>query len=108
ASLELAEHIAESTKPLQALTEPMPSLVTHYGEAYNGSILGCGTGYYSSDNPTIVAVGPALYAQIPCGTLLQICGEGGCIVGQRQDACPGCSPVLFDLSESAFAAVCGI
>src|SRR5690606_9708657 len=38
----------------------------------------------------------------------QICGEGGCIVGQRQDACPGCSPVLFDLSESAFAAVCGI
>ena len=108
ASLELAEHIAESVRPPVPATDPMPSLVTHYGEAFNGNVLGCGTGYYSSDNPTIVAVSPALYAQIPCGTLLQICGDGGCIVAQRQDACPGCSPVLFDLSEAAFAAVCGV
>jgi hypothetical protein len=85
----------------------MPSIVTHYGEAYNGSVLGCGTGLYESDNPTIVAVGPELYSEIPCGTLLQICGDGGCIVAQRQDACPGCAPILFDLSEAAFAAVCG-
>jgi hypothetical protein len=86
----------------------MQSLVTHYGEQYNGKILGCGNDYYSSDNPTIVAVSPHWEGQMPCGTLLQICGEGGCIVAHRQDSCPGCSPVLFDLSESAFAAVCGV
>jgi hypothetical protein len=86
----------------------MQSLVTHYGEQYNGRILGCGNDYYSSDNPTIVAVGPDWEGTMPCGTLLQICGSGGCIVAQRQDACPGCSQALFDLSESAFAAVCGV
>jgi hypothetical protein len=107
ASMELAEHIAESVQPPTAITAPMPSLVTHYGEAFNGSILGCGTGHYSSDNPTIVAVGPGREGEMPCGTLLQICGYGGCITAQRQDACPGCSPIVFDLSESAFAAVCG-
>jgi hypothetical protein len=107
ASRELAEHIAASIEPPTPITEPMASLVTHYGESFNGSILGCGTGYYSSDNPSIVAVGPARDGEMPCGTLLQICGSGGCITAQRQDACPGCSPILFDLSESAFAAVCG-
>jgi hypothetical protein len=107
ASMELAEHIAESVQPLTTVTAPMPSLVTHYGEAFNGSILGCGTGYYSSDNPTIVAVSPAREGEMPCGTWLEICGYGGCITAQRQDACPGCSASLFDLSESAFAAVCG-
>jgi hypothetical protein len=107
ASMEMAEHIAESVQPPTALTAPMPSLVTHYGESFNGSILGCGTGYYSSDNPTIVAVSPAREGEMPCGTLLQICGYGGCITAQRQDACPGCSAILFDLSESAFLAVCG-
>ncbi len=68
--------------------------------------MGCG-GVYSSDNPTIVAVSPARYAELPCGTQLQICGAGGCITGVRQDACPGCSANMFDLSESGFAAVCG-
>ncbi len=86
----------------------MPSLVTHYGESYNGQILGCGNGYYSSDNPTIVAVSPARYGEMPCGTQLQICGAGGCIIAVRQDACPGCSASLFDLSESAFMSVCGV
>ena len=108
ASLDLAEHMAASALPPTPVTEPMPSLVTHYGEAYNGNVLGCGTGLYSSDNPTIVAVGPERDGEIPCGTLLHICGGGGCIVAQRQDACPGCAPILFDLSESAFSAVCGV
>jgi hypothetical protein len=86
---------------------PTQSLVTHYGESYNGQTLGCGTGLYSSDNPTIVAVSPAREGEMPCGTQLQICGAGGCIIALRQDSCPGCSASLFDLSESAFAAVCG-
>lgn len=108
AGVQLLEHVTSAVRPPQAVTPPMHSLVTHYGEQYNGQILGCGNGYYASDNPTIVAVGPEWEGQMPCGTLLQICGAGGCIVAQRQDSCPGCSPILFDLSESAFATVCGV
>jgi hypothetical protein len=106
-SFDLAEHIAHAVRPPEAVEAPRQALVTHYGESYNGQVLGCGTGYYDSNNPTIVAVGPALYGQMPCGTLLQICGAGGCIIAKRQDACPGCVASLFDLSESAFAGVCG-
>lgn len=81
--------------------------VTHYGESYNGQPLGCGTGDYSSADVTIVAVSPARYNEWPCGTRFAICGPGGCISATRQDACPGCSPSLLDLSEAGFAAVCG-
>jgi hypothetical protein len=79
---------------------------TAYGPAYNGQKMGCG-GVYSSDNPTILAVSPARYAQWPCGTQLQVCGPAGCLIVTRQDACPGCYANLVDLSEAGNAAVCG-
>ena len=81
--------------------------MTHYGESYNGQPLGCGTGDYNSDDPTIVAVSPARYAEWPCGTRLTICGPAGCIEATRQDACPGCSANVVDLSEAGFGAVYG-
>jgi hypothetical protein len=80
---------------------------TAYGPSYNGQVLGCGTGYYASDDPTIMAVGPSRYADWPCGTQIQVCGPAGCIVVTRQDGCPGCYANLVDLSEAANAAVCG-
>lgn len=81
---------------------------THYGEAYQGGVLGCGTGYYDTDNPDIVAVGPGRYTEWPCGTKLRVCGPAGCIVVTRHDACPGCSPNVLDLSEAGNRRVCGI
>ena len=81
--------------------------VTHYGESYQGQSLGCGTGVYRSDDPTIIAVGPARYGEWPCGTHLRICGPAGCIEATRQDACPGCSANVWDLAEAGFGAVCG-
>jgi len=107
-TLDLIEHVSSAVRPPTPVTPPMKALVTHYGESYNGQVLGCGYGLYSSDNPTIVAVSPERYGEMPCGTMLQICGDGGCIIATRQDACPGCSGSLFDLSESAFAGVCGV
>ena len=80
---------------------------THYGAQFNGRPLGCGTGFYSSSNAAIVAVGPSRYREWLCGTQLSICGTAGCIVGVRHDACPGCGPYLVDLSEAGIALVCG-
>jgi hypothetical protein len=80
---------------------------THYGPSFNGQPLGCGNGVYSSHDPSIVAVSPARYAEWPCGTQLQVCGPGGCVVATRQDACPGCHPNVVDLSEAANSIVCG-
>jgi hypothetical protein len=68
--------------------------------------MGCG-GVYASEDETIVAVGPEREAQLPCGTLLAVCGPGGCVLAVRQDGCPGCGPGVFDLSEAGLARVCG-
>jgi len=82
--------------------------VTHYGVQYNGRSMGCrGSGVYSSDDPSIIAVGPSRYREWGCGTMFQVCGAAGCIIGMRRDACPGCGPNHLDLSESGIAAVCG-
>jgi hypothetical protein len=93
--------------------EPAPSTpiirgwATHYGESYQGGVLGCGTGYYDTDNPDIVAVGPSRYAEWPCGTQLRVCGPAGCTIVTRHDSCPGCSPNVLDLSEAGNKLVCG-
>jgi hypothetical protein len=81
--------------------------VTHYGESYQGGVLGCGTGYYESNNPEIVAVGPSHYGDWPCGTLLRVCGPASCITATRHDACPGCVANVLDLSEAGNELVCG-
>jgi hypothetical protein len=86
----------------------MTAWITHYGERFNDRTLGCfGYGSYSSEDPSIVAVNPVLYGELPCGTLLELCGPGGCLIAARKDSCPGCRPDGFDLSEAAFAGVCG-
>ena len=93
--------------PVFTVGLPVAGLVTHYGVSFNGQSLGCGLGSYSSGNPGIVAVGPERYAEWPCGTAFRICGDAGCIIGTRQDACPGCGPNHLDLSESGIGLVCG-
>jgi hypothetical protein len=99
----------EPAPPFYVPAGPTISLqVTHYGESFNGYGLGCGTGYYSSDNPTIIAVGPAREGEWPCGTPLQVCGPAGCIEAFRQDGCPGCTAYVIDLSEAGIAGVCGV
>jgi hypothetical protein len=80
--------------------------VTHYGVEYNGNSLGCG-GVYTSEDSTIIAVGPERDAEWPCGTLFQVCGPGGCLLGERRDSCPGCGSFHIDLSEKGLYLVCG-
>jgi hypothetical protein len=93
--------------------DPVPSTplisgwATHYGVSYQGGVLGCGTGYYDTDNPDIVAVGPSRYEEWPCGTMLRVCGPAGCATVTRHDACPGCSANVLDLSEAGNKLVCG-
>jgi len=140
-----------------------PAIASHYGTQYDtdpGSPLGCGAmldlppttgvwpaqapdgscpgagltaGVYRSCDQLIVAVGPAHYADIPCGTWLRVCasntnrgldapaaapgsGDGQvpnvrCLVVSRSDSCPGCSsqPLgeYIDLSESGLFFLCG-
>ena len=81
-------------------------VATRYGESYNNQPLGCGGGVYSSDDPSIIAVGPTDYATWPCGTPLTVCGVLACINGIRQDSCPGCGPGHVDLSEAGLWRVC--
>jgi len=86
----------------------MLSWITHYGERFQGRKLGCSKlGYYSSDDPTIVAVSWANAEEMPCATPLQVCGPSGCHLMMRKDTCPGCLPNGFDLSEAGIALVCG-
>ena len=99
-----AQLMVPSVVPLSASST---TYLTHYGESYNGQVLGCGGGYYSSDNATIVAVGPGRASAWPCGTMLQICGPVSCALAVRQDSCPGCSPYVLDLSEAGIGQVCG-
>lgn len=81
---------------------------THYGYSYHGQRMGCANaGSYSSYDPTILAVGPSRYAEIPCGTQVQITGPAGTIITTRQDSCPGCSRNMIDLSEQGSIEVCG-
>lgn len=79
---------------------------THYGESYNGLTMGCGGTYWSTD-PYILAVGPAMYAEWPCGTVLRITGPAGSLDIARSDSCPGCSGANIDLSEAGQAIICG-
>lgn len=102
-----AQHVSALRTP-STLVQPMEGWITHYGERFNQRTLGCyGYGPYSSEDPTIVAVNPTMYESLPCGTLLELCGPGGCLIAARKDSCPGCRPNGFDLSEAAFEAVCG-
>jgi len=94
-------------EPLIPLSNTFNGIVTHYGVQYNGRPLGCGTGHYASDNPSIAAVGPSRYREWPCGTLIRVCGPTDCVDTVRQDACPGCGPNHIDLSEAGIAVVCG-
>ncbi len=81
---------------------------TMYAPSLAGNTLGCnGYGVYDPANQTVVAVGPALYDTFPCGTVLQICGPGGCIVAAREDSCPGCGGADIDMSTAGVTAVCG-
>jgi len=81
--------------------------VTHYGTPYNGSPLGCG-GYYEASNPTILAVGPSHYEDIPCGATVTLRGPtNNTLTVVRQDSCPGCTSLTFDLSEAANEILCG-
>ncbi|HEY7467821.1 MAG TPA: hypothetical protein VIB47_14105 [Dehalococcoidia bacterium] len=81
--------------------------VTHYGESFSGRILGCGGGTYASDDAGIIAVGSERNKEWPCGTLMRVCGPGGCLLGQRQDSCGGCDAYHVDLSEEGLYLVCG-
>jgi hypothetical protein len=82
--------------------------VTPYADSLAGNSMGCsGTGPFSPSDPTVVAVGPALYTRLPCGTRLSICGTAGCITATRKDACPGCAGNNLDVSRAAYKLLCG-
>jgi hypothetical protein len=99
---------AYQVQPIVTAVSPVfRGVVTHYGVSYNGSPMGCDGTLYTSENPTIIAVGPALDYDWPCGTQLRICGPVDCMVGMRQDSCPGCTAYVLDLSEAGINLVCG-
>lgn len=79
---------------------------TYYDATYNGGPLWCG-GIFDAGDATIAAVGPAHYADIPCGARVTLVGPAGTATVTRQDACPGCSASMIDLSERANELVCG-
>jgi hypothetical protein len=104
---QVSQEVRRSADGLTSIDYVEDVAVTHYGEGFNGQTLGCGTGNYSSDNGGIVAVGPERNQEWPCGTVLRICGPGGCMIGERVDSCPGCDGYHVDLSEEGLYLVCG-
>ena len=101
--------------PIPASTGLLIGNVTPYADSLAGSTLGCnGYGDYDPGNPTIIAVGPDHYEDWPCGTNLGVCSidtatgiVSSCIVGVRQDSCPGCEGNHLDVSRAAFEILCG-
>ena len=89
------------------ISSTIEGIATHYGYSYSGQTMGCG-GVYSPSDPRIIAVGTAREGVWGCGALLNVCGSGGCVVGIRQDSCPGCGRNHLDLSEAGIADVCGV
>ena len=89
--------------------------VTPYSDSLAGLTLGCnGYGGYNPEDPTVIAVGPEHYEDWPCGTQLGVCSVDtatgvitSCIVGVRQDSCPGCTGNHLDVSRAAFEILCG-
>ena len=106
ALMAMPTHLLAQEDVERTVVRTIEGRATFYGPGYNGRPLGCGGIYWASD-PTIVAVGPAHYGTIPCGTALRISGPAATIVAVRQDSCPGCSATTFDLSDGANALVCG-
>jgi len=96
-------HAADGLTPVEIVDDVW---VTHYGDSFAGQTLGCG-GTYASDDGGIVAVGAERDAEWPCGTVLRVCGPGGCLVGERSDGCGGCSAYHVDVSEEGLYLVCG-
>ena len=79
-----------------------------YHDSFTNKPMGCtGAGPYKPTDLTIIAVGPAMYDQYPCGTAIEVCGPKGCLTGLRKDACPGCQGYHVDLSRAGLTAVCG-
>jgi hypothetical protein len=110
-----------ATPEQQAAVEPpaggelVLGTITPYADSLTGNTLGCnGYGAYEPENPTIIAVSPDRYEEWPCGTTLGICGVDAdtgvitsCVVGVRQDSCPGCTANHLDVSRAIFEIICG-
>lgn len=89
-----------------AFTGSFSGYATPYWDGLAGNVMGCGV-VYSPTDTTVLAVSPAYYGSIPCGTTLKVCGTVGCIDVVRSDSCPGCEGTHIDLSRAGFNLVCG-
>jgi hypothetical protein len=104
---QISRDVRRSTDGLTPVELVPDVAVTHYGPSFNGQKLGCSDSRYASVNGGIIAVGPERSTEWPCGTVLRVCGPGGCMVGERQDGCPGCDAYHIDVSEEGLYLVCG-
>jgi len=102
---------ATTTTLTSASTSPLGAVkgyASSYADSFTNKPMGCiGAGLYKPTDTTIVAVGPSMYDQFPCGTSIEVCGPKGCLAGVRKDACPGCQGYHVDLSRAGLTAVCG-